>query len=462
MISLTIDGVAIRVPGGTTILEAARSIGIEIPNFCYHPKLSIDGNCRICSVEVEGIPQPVISCRENVSEGMVVHTQSNMAVQTRKAVLEFILINHPLDCPVCDCAGECDLQDYYFDHSLEPSRFVESKIKKPKLVDAGSYIILDAERCVSCTRCIRFCEEIVGVHQIGLMERGGQQEITSPGTLTNKYSLCTVDICPVGALLSKDFRFKKRVWFLKSSPSICTGCATGCNTWIDHEGDTTYRIRPRENEEVNGPWMCDDGRMTYKRLISENRLLEPSDDALKLVAEKLRDIPPERIAGVLSAQATLEENDAFNKLFKEAIGTKHVFVGGKKDNSNFADNFLRDADQNPNTNGAQLFSKKPLNLESNFDAYIILGEIASEALKQIVSKNPNLIVLVTSHQSPVTDDDLVLIPLAPPEEQEGTLINRQGLRQKIQPAYPSRGESKPGWKIAADIAQSLGKPIEND
>jgi NADH-quinone oxidoreductase subunit G len=461
MISLIIDDKAVRVPEGTTILEAATSIGIEIPNFCYHPKLSIPGNCRVCAVEVEGAPNPAISCHEKVSEGMVVHTQSKIAKDARKTVLEFVLINHPLDCPVCDCAGECDLQDYYFEHSLEPSRFAESKINKPKVVDAGPHVILDAERCVSCTRCIRFCEEIVGVHEIGLTERGGTQEIAAPGTLTNKYSLCTVDICPVGALLSKDFRFKKRVWFLESSPSICTGCATGCNTWIDHEKDMPHRIRPRENESINGEWMCDDGRMTYKELINEDRILEPTEDAMKIITEKLRGISPGKTAGVLSARATLEENAAFNELFTRIIGTEHVFVNGKESDPTFADDFLRDSDQNPNTKGAERFTKELLDLKSNFDAYIILGNIPLETLEQIILKNPHLIVLVTSHQSLVTNhESVVILPLALPEEQDGTLINRQGIEQCIHRALRSRGQSQPGWKIASDIAAVLGKTLE--
>jgi NADH-quinone oxidoreductase subunit G len=455
MISLIIDGKAVQVPEGTTILEAAKSVGIEIPNFCYHPKLSIVGNCRACAVEVEGTPIPVISCREKVSNGMVVNTQSKMAKDARKSVLEFMLINHPLDCPTCDCAGECDLQDYYFEYSLESSRFTEPKINKPKILDAGPHVVLDAERCVSCTRCIRFCEEILGEHQIGLIERGGQQKITAHGTLTNKYSLCTVDICPVGALLSKDFRFKKRVWFLESSPSICTGCATGCNTWIDHEKGVPYRIRPRENQSINGEWMCDDGRMTYKKLIDESRILETTRDAIKIMSEKLRGISPEKIAGVLSAQATLEENAAFHELFTKTIGTEHVFINGKAPDSHFADDFLRDADQNPNTRGAERFTKKPLDLKSDFEAYIILGNVALETLEQLMSKKPNLFVLVASHESQVTSDELVIFPLALPEEQDGTIINRQGIEQCIQRAFQPPGQAKPGWEIASDIKAGL-------
>jgi len=470
-VSLKIDGITVTVPEGTTILNAAKSAGIDIPHFCYHPKLSIAGNCRICAVEVQGMKNPAISCRETVKDGMTVYTQSRMAIDARRSTLEFILINHPLDCPICDCSGECDLQDYYFDYSLQPSRFNEEKIHKPKVIDAGINIVLDAERCVSCTLCIRFCEEIVGKHEIGLMERGGYQEITARGTLNNKYSLCTVDICPVGALLSKDFRFKKRVWLLKSVPAVCTGCATGCNTWIDYKDDVVYRIRPRDNDKVNGPWMCDDGRMTYKKLGSEDRALKPIisengelkeadwDHALNKISSTLKGISADKTAGVLSAQATLEENEAFNQLFRGRLKTNNIFMYGKIEDPDFADNFLRDRDQNPNTAGVRQFTELRFDPKSKHETYFILGDLAAEDFKQIVNNKPKHIIIASSSTLNLfrfgNDTDIIMLPLAPVEEQDGTLINRQGITQKTCAAYPPCGESKTGWEIANLIAKSL-------
>jgi NADH-quinone oxidoreductase subunit G len=462
MLSLTIDDKRVEASEGTTILEAAKSAGIEIPHFCYHPLLSIDGNCRMCAVEVDGVDAPVISCKEAVREGMIVRTQSRMAVEARTSALEFILANHPLDCPICDRAGECTLQDYYFKYSRKPSRMVEEKIKKSKVVDAGPHIVLDAERCIGCTRCIRFCEEIVGRHEIGLIGRGATQEIASSGKLANDYSLCTVDLCPVGALTSKDFRFAKRAWFLESSPSVCTGCATGCNTWIDHAAGVPHRVRPRNNDDVNGPWMCDYGRMTYKRLTSSDRLLRPTDcrwdEAVRRIAGWVEGTDPDRIAGVLSAHATLEENAALYTLLREAIGTPHVFMSRTDDDPSFADRLLRNEDVNPNVRGALMFTKERLPGKANFDMCFVLGPLTDDEIKNLSESGTKRIVLMATHR-PKPGWTEIALPIAAIEEQEGTLINKDGLAQRIVEAYPPPGEAKPGWMIAEDIAQAMDKPM---
>ena len=264
MAKIIINGKIIVVKDGITILEAAKEAGIEIPHFCYHPCLSISGNCRICAVEIKGRQEPVISCKEIVSDGMNISTDSELIQKHRQSVLEFILINHPLDCPVCDKAGECKLQNYYFDYSLKQSRFKEQKVNKPKMLKVGQHIIMDAERCIECSRCIRFCKEITKTNELSFEERSDRTRISIfPGNeLNNQYSLCTVDLCPVGALTSIDFRFKKRVWFLKTDSSICNGCATGCNIYVDHHDNIIYRWRPRENNAVNKTWMCDYGSLT--------------------------------------------------------------------------------------------------------------------------------------------------------------------------------------------------------
>ena len=236
MIKITIDGKELEVDPKLTIIQAASQNGIEIPHFCWHPKLSISGNCRMCLVEIEKMPKLAISCATQVAEGMVIKTKSEKVVKARNAVMEFLLINHPLDCPICDEAGECKLQDYTYKYSIGSSRFQEDKIHKPKRVELGPNVMLDVERCIMCSRCIRFSEEIAHQKVLTFTERGTHVILTTfPGTkLDNPYSMNVVDICPVGALTSRDFRFKARVWEMSSTESICIGCARGCNTnvWV--------------------------------------------------------------------------------------------------------------------------------------------------------------------------------------------------------------------------------------
>ncbi|HTL48707.1 MAG TPA: 2Fe-2S iron-sulfur cluster-binding protein, partial [Verrucomicrobiae bacterium] len=274
MPKLTIDGKEIEVPAGTRLIEAAKKCGIDVPFYCYHPGLSVSGNCRMCLVEVEKTPKLQIACHIQAADGMVVKTQTEQVLKTRQHVLEFLLLNHPVDCPVCDQAGECWLQDYYMKHGLYNSRLGEDKVKKPKAVPLGPTVMLDAERCILCSRCIRFCDEVSKTSELGFIQRGDHTEIAvAPGKeLDNKYSGNTVDICPVGALTDRDFRFKIRVWYLKEEDSICNGCSRGCNIQVHYnldrpqhgKGERVKRLKPRFNERVNKWWMCDEGRYGYK------------------------------------------------------------------------------------------------------------------------------------------------------------------------------------------------------
>src|SRR6058998_1407434 len=277
LVNLTIDGTPVSVPKGTLLIEAAKQAGVLVPHYCYHPGLPVAGVCRMCLVDVEKQPTLSIACATQVAEGMVVHTQSDPAKKARQSVLEFLLINHPLDCPICDQAGECELQEFSVEYGAGGSRFLENKVKKPKAVQLGPRVTLDDERCILCSRCVRFCNEIVKDDVLGFIDRGSHTVLTAhPGKrLENNYSLNTVDLCPVGALTSTDFRFKMRVWFLKETKSICTSCATGCNTLIGTREDIVYRQTPRENDDVNSCWMCDYGRLNFKYLEADNRLLEP-------------------------------------------------------------------------------------------------------------------------------------------------------------------------------------------
>src|SRR4051812_39950094 len=269
-------------------------MGVDISYFCYHPGLSAPAVCRQCLVEVQGQPKLVPSCYTPVAENMEVSTKSDKVLLARRQMLEFTLVNHPVDCPICDKAGECTLQKLYFEHDNGASRVDTPKVEKPKAVDLGPYIVLDAERCILCTRCIRVCDEVAGQHQLEMINRGDHEELsTAPGeALDNPYSLNTVDVCPVGALTSKDFRFTMRSWELDATPSVCNGCATGCNIEIHHKNGRAWRLVPRLNSDVNGHWMCDEGRFTYHAL-RDRRLAAPVvgglpsswDRAVKAAAE---------------------------------------------------------------------------------------------------------------------------------------------------------------------------------
>lgn len=273
MPKITVDGKTIEAKDRQMILQACLDAGIELPHYCYHPGLSIPASCRICLVEVEGIPKLVPSCQTPVRDGMVVNSQSPKAIANQKQVMEYLLVNHPLDCPVCDQAGECYLQDYSFDYGRAESRFEEDKHKKPKK-DVGLHVLLYNDRCIMCTRCVRFTREVSGTSELYVDGRGHKEEIDIfPGKpLDNKLSGNVVDLCPVGALLDKDFLFKQRVWMLKRAASISPADAGGENIWIEYNEGRIYRIKPRYNADVNTWWISDDTRYSYKYVHDENRL----------------------------------------------------------------------------------------------------------------------------------------------------------------------------------------------
>ncbi|MBW7888608.1 MAG: (2Fe-2S)-binding protein, partial [Bacteroidetes bacterium] len=366
-VKVSINGKELEVDNKKTIMEAARDNEIHIPHFCWHPKLSQAGNCRVCLVEVEKMPKLVIACMTQVAEGMVVHTTNPRVINAREAVMEFILINHPLDCPICDEAGECKLQDYSYKYSEGFSRFFESKVHKPKRVEVGPRVMLDVERCIMCSRCIRFCDEIVGEHQLQFMKRGDHVELTTfPGKeLDNPYSMNVVDICPVGALTNKDFRFKSRVWEMSFTNSICTGCARGCNIEIGVRNNEILRVHPRTNDNVNSAWMCDYGRVdSWKYVNAENRIKAPMirkdgqfvevgwDEALAKVASELKSFNRSEVAVLGSPYATNEDNYLLAKFSREVLGTRNLDFARYIDGED--DNLLIRADKTPNATGAEL------------------------------------------------------------------------------------------------------------
>src|SRR5688572_30769480 len=406
-IRVKVDGREVEVPrlmpdwhgklAPTTMIQACELAKTVVPHYCYHPKLPIAGNCRICLVEfgtpalgpdrkpmlnpdgtakIAKSPRPAIACATPIAPGMEIYTATPAVKQMREGVLESLLINHPLDCPICDQAGECKLQEYSVEYGQAQSRFVEPKVHKPKAVDLGPRIVLDAERCILCTRCIRFTRDIAGDDSLGIIQRGSYSTIAAyPGLpFANNYTLNTVDICPVGALTSKDFRFRMRVWFLKETRSVCTSCGTGCSITIGSREEAIYRYEPRENDAVNACWMCDAGRLNYKWVGREDRLkdvlvrkvgqassLSPADvqagsmpsvkttwsAALGEISEKLRKAVPGSAAIVASARQTNEELFLLKK-----IASKLNAITDSIPRSGEGDKLLVSADKNPNTNGA--------------------------------------------------------------------------------------------------------------
>lgn len=462
MPKINIDGKEIEFKQGQTIIEAAKDHGIEIAHFCWHPKLSVSGNCRMCLVEVEKMPKLVIACATTAADGMVVHTQSGKSLAARNAVMEFFLINHPLDCPICDEAGECKLQDYTYKHSVGESRFVEEKVKKGKRIQIGPYVMFDADRCIMCSRCIRFCDEIAKDPELTFTKRGDRVFLTTyPGEqLDNLYSMNVVDICPVGALTNSDFRFKSRVWEMSLTNSVCTGCARGCNIELWVRNNEVLRLVPKYNEDVNSYWMCDHGRVnTFKFINAEDRVDGPHirvegnltrvgwDEAYAEAASRLKAFGKDEIAVLGSAFATVEDNYIASKFAKSVLGTGNLdFV--KHIDPSFGDDILRRNDITPNSLGAELAGVKPSKNGNDFNGiikaikegkikalYILEDDIIAEnsELENVFAKLDLLIAHATNFNKTTVLADIVF-PAATYAEKNGTFVNFNRRAQRIRPA----------------------------
>ena len=469
-ISLKIDGREVEVAEGVTIMEAADAAGVRIPRFCHHPKLSAVANCRICAVEIKGREGLAMSCKEEARDGMEVMTDTMAVEVAREDVLEFMLANHPIDCPICDRSGECDLQDIYFKHSRRRSRITEGKVKKPKAVVAGPHVMLDAERCIGCTRCIRFLNEFAGGGELGLFERGERTEIgVLPGMeFANPYSLCTVDLCPVGALTSSDFRFKKRAWFLKSSETICAGCARGCSAWLDHAEGVAYRLRPREE------WMCDEGRLSYRELDPTMRLASPRivsdgeyvdvdwDGAIARARELIGAAGADKIACVLSAGASVEENLALSKFAKEALGTNAVLWAGQPDDPSFADDLIRMSDKNPNSFGVKQISERGIDQIEAGAGVVVLGTPSSGDVMLLMAARPAFVILITSATGVKGRWADVIMPKPTHFEQDGTFVGEDGTARSFSRAIECEGGAVPAWESLGHLARALGKSWDLD
>jgi NADH-quinone oxidoreductase subunit G len=481
-VTAMIDGREVVVKPGTTVIEAAKSVGIEIPYYCYHKRLSIAANCRMCLVEMSNAPMGKLmpACQMPVGEGVTVKTETPRVREQQRATLEFLLLNHPVDCAICDQAGECKLQDYYMKYDRQPSRLDIPKVAKGKRVELGPTVTLDQERCILCTRCVRFMREIAKAPQLGVAQRGNESFITTfPGQpLDSKYAGNVVDVCPVGALTSTDFRFRGRVWFMSSARSVCTGCARGCNTFLDYLNDTTYRYRPRENEAVNQEWMCDDGRVSYKYL-NTGRVLAARAGRGAQAQVVARSVAEGQAASALSAHAqagtlavllspvaSLEDLLAACHVAKEGLRVPVAYVGGRADG--WQDEFLKRADQNPNRKGLELAAQAygiALRPFAELVAAVQAGQV--KGLWAVGTEVPDaaaiaklealeVIVAQSYDDGPFAKAATILLPAAPHSETDGTFVNFEGRAQRFELAYYPRGEARPHWALAADIGRALG------
>ncbi|MBP9902339.1 MAG: molybdopterin-dependent oxidoreductase [Verrucomicrobiota bacterium] len=503
-IKVKVDGREVEVPkltpdwqgklAPTTMLQACDIAKKDVPHYCYHPKLPVSGNCRMCLVEfgtpalgpdrkpvmnpdgtpkIAKSPRPAIGCATPISPGMEIYTSTPGVKQMREGVLESLLINHPLDCPICDQAGECKLQEYSVDYGQSASRFVEAKVHKPKAVDLGPRIMLDAERCILCTRCIRFTKDVAGDDALGIVNRGSYNTIsTFPGLpFDNNYTLNTVDICPVGALTSKDFRFQMRVWFLKETKSVCTSCATGCNVLISSREEKVYRYTPRDNDAVNASWMCDAGRLNYKWIQREDRLKavlvrgqkSTWTNALSEIAGKLKQAQVGSVAIIASARQSNEELWLLAKL-KATFGA----ISDSIERTGDADKLLVSADKNPNTNGARLtgicFSEMGINLPKIADgiakgkikALIVFGEEVTKhgISAELLGKLDTLIVSDILPNATTAKAHYVL-PGCAHAEKRGSFTNMKGRVQKFMQAVQPPGEARAEWDFLHDLVYNV-------
>jgi NADH-quinone oxidoreductase subunit G len=485
MPKVTIDGREAEFEEGLTVIRAAERLGIEVPHYCWHPGLTIAGNCRMCLVDIEKVPKLQIACNTRVTEGMVVHTRNERVKKAQQAVLEFLLVNHPIDCPICDQAGECKLQDYYMDFDQKASRFpIEEKVRKRKVVELGPQVVLDQERCILCLRCTRFLDEVPKTSELGVFERGDRCYIDlAPGKrLDNPYAGNVVDICPVGALTNRDFRFQSRVWYLKKTESVCPFCANGCNIEIHHREGQIYRFRPRYNPEVNDYWMCDEGRLGYRRVQGEGRLLRPllrrDDDlravpwseALDMVARRLgaiREADGGAVGAIVSAFATNEE--AF--LVRRLLGQGAPIVGHAWSPPDArGDDLLIKADKNPNRRGLESLGI-PTSAEA-VDGLIdriragtlkglvvfgadLVGNLGRERVEEAL-EGLELLVLIDVRRTETSLYADAVLPAGSFAETDGTFTNHAGRVQRVQRAFSPPGEALEGWRLVAALGTALG------
>lgn len=476
-VKITVNGEQHEVEGGGWLIDTLNELGCDVPHFCYHPGLGPDGNCRMCQVQfvTDRGARLAISCNAQVSDGLNIVTNSDAVKAARATVEEFLLLNHPLDCPICDKAGECTLQNYYMAHDMKDTRQEFRRFKKQKALDIGPTMVLDQERCVLCDRCVRFLRDFAGDEQLYIAGRGHESFLTPfPGKpVDSAYSLNTVDLCPVGALTSKDFRFAVPTWFLKRTPSTCTTCSRGCAIEVDSKDQTIHRLRPRFNPHVNGYWMCDEGRLNYK-YVNEDRVraayvarggqnLETSletgmNEAREVLGLSAEDANPALVV-LASAMCTLEEMFVL-KQFAAAIPNARFFVARHAPDG-AQDELLRRADRHANVKGAELLGIKVVDLRPGADVSIdvpenavlfavgfdyAIGEVVEAFAGQFAKR-----VVIASRQDSLTQTAQVVLPGLTFAEKDGLIVNFEGHIQRLTPALDNLWDRTPPWELVAEL-----------
>jgi NADH-quinone oxidoreductase subunit G len=450
----TIDGKEIEFKTGENLITVAKRAGVDIPVFCYHPGLTVVAQCRMCYVEVEKMPKLQTACSTMAAEGMVVKTQSDPVVKGRAGTMEFLLLNHPLDCPICDKAGECDLQDNSYGHGSAYMRHSEER-RTYVDVDMGPVIEKNMNRCIHCTRCIRFGEEVAGIHEMVAIKRGNNIDITTidGNPLKTEYAGNYADICPTGSLTLRDFRFRKRAWMLKKTATVCEGCSKGCNMEIQHEGNVIYRCVPRENLEINKHWMCDEGRFNYHYTQDPTRVLTPRSGEATIgwenAIQNLKDLTDgKKITFLVGSDLTQEELatvQEYINAYQKGSSIHHFGTDGVSESvdDGQADKILKMKSKTSNLSGAEKLGIKSIShLKTATDVVVVIRGGRADlnvALKQVQGKK--LIGMGVFLEKEISTFSLVLPGLAFTEK-EGTIINHAGIEQKIKRAIVPKNTVK--------------------
>jgi len=493
-VTLTIDGKEVTVPKGTVIIEAAKQAGIEIPFYCYHPHLSIPGNCRMCQVEVEGAPKLMIGCHTQVAEGMIVktHNTSTQVENAQASTLEMLLINHPLDCTVCDQAGHCKLQDYHYEYNARSSRFLEKKEKKVKAEVLGPTVILDGERCIACTRCVRFCDEITETGELGLLNRGDRYVIAvnEGHELNNPLSGTVVDLCPVGALTHRKWRFNTRMWYTQATETICPGCSTGCNAKVHVRDDQVVQVKARLNSEVNKEWMCDEGRYGFDRFLPKERCLYPTKAGLELewdaAFKELSNLKNGKSLILAAPDLLLEEFYLLKLLCDRYLPDASRALAYRERSLTPVEAILISPDYAANFQGAifsgyidggesleqQLEGHVKAIKQKKFDNILFVGDRsltdkdqADTALLAAINEMPRRFGILSDRESPLASLSQLVFPARSILEKSGLLINRAGRLQFSAQSIDFPIGSEPEWRILNRFATALGSKFteaEND
>ena len=488
MPSFELDGKTVEFEPGEKILSAAMRAGIQIPHYCYHPGMSVVATCRMCMVDVidmgNGRPAPKLqtSCSMDAVEGMKVETMNEKVKDAKELVMEYLLINHPLDCPICDQSGECVLQDYSFEFGSGKSEMEYSK-RVYGWRDIGTFVALERNRCIHCTRCDRFTREITGTNEFGMFNRGHELTVDtySDRPMTNQFQGNMADICPVGAITEKEFRFKRRVWKLKKTPSICVGCSTGCNVTIEYDKNEVFRLKPRDNPDVNKWWMCDQGRLTYKDLnIRENRVAHPLgktaegfqeiswENAFSAIQEKISELQPtsNEVIGLVDTHASNEELYLFKKLLKEGFDSDQLFfpdLEWEQPVSDFFINSLITSDKSPNRAGARMVGlmgaksseEVTSKIPTGTKVLLVFGKPFEDENLLSQAGNIPLVINIAAWQSGWSETADVTLPGRLHSEKDATYTNKAGRVQRVNTAIRAFHKTRPDWMVLCGLMELL-------